>query len=151
MQLKICPIEISFYRTSIGKKWTLTILRDLILGFNQFSQILRNNPGLSSKVLSQRLKQLQKEFVIEKVIVNDSPIEIQYKLTERGIDLNRVLYELSLYGAKYYPEDVFGESEVTYEEMVEFFGRGFRISSDHITFDKSHPHVVSLEENPVGS
>lgn len=139
IKLETCPIDLTMNRTSLGKKWTLSILRLLILGFSKFSDFLNHNPGLSSKVLSQRLREMIDEGLIEKNIINDNPVEIKYKLTPKGCDLNRVLYELSRFGSKYYPAKVFGKDnyqEINEDEIINFFGRGFKLPEDEISFDK---------------
>lgn len=79
----------------ISKKWTLNIIRDMFCGKKQFNEFLKSNPKLSSKVLSDKLRQLEQDELIEKVIVSKTPLSIEYHLTSKGSNLNRVLYELS--------------------------------------------------------
>jgi DNA-binding HxlR family transcriptional regulator len=135
-RIEKCPIDVAFYKTSLGKKWTLTILRDVILGFNKFSQILKNNQELTSKVLSQRIKELIDEEILIKTSNVDSPVDVHYELSTKGKDLNKVLYELSVFGVKYYPKSVFGDSNITYEEAVEIFGRGFQLPEESIEHNR---------------
>lgn len=89
----------------------------------RFSDYLEWNPGLSSKVLSTRLKELQKRGLIEKKVVSVTPLKIEYSLTEKGIALGDVLFQVALfsihhdekevYGGKYDPsEDIEGLREV---------------------------------------
>ena len=140
-KIQQCPIQVAFYKTSLHKKWTLTIIRDLLLGEKQFSSFLRTNPELSAKVLSQRLKEMQNEKLIIKKVIETTPIKVEYKLTPKGAALNKILYELSIYGAKYYTEDVFGESNVRTEEAIDIFGGGFKIPDNELDFYKS-PAVI---------
>jgi DNA-binding HxlR family transcriptional regulator len=144
VQVKRCPIEVAFYRTSMGKKWTLTIIRDLTFGNTRFSDFLRTNPSLSSKVLAERLKELETDDLIKKQLVSESPRTYEYHLTEKGKSLNKVLYELSMFGAQYYPEEVFGECNILSEEATEIFGHSFKLPDDEIKFNRS-PLVIKSE------
>jgi DNA-binding HxlR family transcriptional regulator len=84
----------------ISKKWTLNIIRDMFCGKKQFNEFLKSNPKLSSKVLSGKLRQLEMDGLIEKVIVSKTPLSIEYHLTGKGKSLNKVLYELSGFAYK---------------------------------------------------
>ena len=103
--IKHCPIETAFER--IGKKWAINILRDLFLGKKRFREFLEANPELSGKVLSQRLKDLEKEDLIRKKIVSKTPLIAEYELTERGKNLDKVLYEVIMFSMKNYSKEVF--------------------------------------------
>jgi DNA-binding HxlR family transcriptional regulator len=93
---KVCPIQTTL--DYIGKKWTLVIVRDLFYGKKRFREFLKANPALSGKVLSERLKQLERDEIIVKGIVSKTPLGIEYSLTARGRKLNKVLYELAMFG-----------------------------------------------------
>ena len=101
-----CPIEVTM--DMLGGKWVMTILRDLYMGRNRFKEFLEHNPGLSSKVLSTRLRELQEIGVIEKKVVTATPLLIQYGLTETGRALGDVLYSLSVYSIRFHPDEVYG-------------------------------------------
>lgn len=79
----------------ISKKWTLNIIRDMFCGNIHFNEFLKSNPKLSSKVLSDKLRQLEQDELIEKKITSKTPLCIEYHLTSKGRNLNRVLYEHS--------------------------------------------------------
>ena len=84
----------------ISKKWTLNIIRDMFCGNIHFNEFLKSNPKLSSKVLSDKLRQLEQDELIEKRITSKTPLCIEYHLTSKGRNLNRVLYELSEFSYK---------------------------------------------------
>src|SRR5438094_10207194 len=68
----------------LGRKWTLLILRDMaFLKLDRFGQILRNNPGLTPRVLSRRLDQMEEEGLVERI---ERPDSVVYRLTARGED-----------------------------------------------------------------
>ena len=85
---------------ALGSKWTLLILRDIgFLRLERFGQILRNNPGLTPRVLSRRLRNMRKEGLIERTVRSD---RITYLLTPRGEDAAYVLLAFLRYGLKYH-------------------------------------------------
>ena len=87
---------------ALGSKWTLLILRDVgYLGLHKFGQILRNNPGLSPRVLSRRLGEMREEGLVRRIVDGD---EISYKVTVRGEDAFYVLLAFLRYGLKYYEQ-----------------------------------------------
>ena len=89
---------------ALGSKWTLLILRDIgFLKLERFSQILRNNPGLTPRVLSRRLRNMQKEGLIERTLRSD---QITYVLTPRGEDAAYVLLAFLRYGLKYHASPI---------------------------------------------
>ena len=102
---KVCPVEVSM--EIIGRKWSLNIIRDLFLGRTRFSEFLEVNPRLSSKVLSTRLKELQDCGIIEKRVVEKTPLLIEYGLTEKGRALGDVLYHLAAYSMNNYTDRVY--------------------------------------------
>jgi len=84
----------------LGAKWTLLVLRDIgFLKLNRFGQIVRNNPGLTPRVLSRRLRNMQKEGLIERTVKRDM---VTYRLTSRGEDAAYILLALLQYGLKYH-------------------------------------------------
>ena len=85
---------------SLGAKWTLLILRDIgFLKLNRFGQIKRNNPGLTARVLSRRLREMQKEGLLERRLMKDAVI---YDLTSRGEDAVFILLAFLRYGLKHH-------------------------------------------------
>jgi DNA-binding HxlR family transcriptional regulator len=85
---------------SLGAKWTLLILRDIgFLKLNRFGQIRRNNPGLTARILSRRLRDMQKEGLIERRVSRES---VTYDLTSRGEDAVFILLAFLRYGLKHY-------------------------------------------------
>jgi len=103
--IKCCPVEATFEH--IGKKWSINILRDLFMGKKRFREFLETNKKLSGKVLSQRLRDLEKHKLIHKKIVSKTPLKAEYALTEKGRNLNKVLYEVIMFSMKNYPKQVF--------------------------------------------
>ena len=100
----------------MGKKWTVNIIRDMLLGKKRFTEFLQANPEMSTKMLSQRLRDLEKDAIIKKRIVSKNPVRIEYDLTSRGEDLNKVLFEMSMFSMKHYGKEVFCEPVPKFDE-----------------------------------
>jgi len=101
---------------SLGSKWTLLILRDIgFLKLQRFGEILRNNPGLTARVLSRRLREMKKEGLIERKLAGDA---INYSLTPRGEDAVFILLAFLRYGLKYYAGTTASSTLPRFDEMV---------------------------------
>lgn len=90
-----CPIDKAV--VLFNKKWTIQLIRDMFFGKKQFKEFQEDKPDLSNKVLSQRLKELENKGLVEKKVLNTTPISSEYHLTEYGKKLNRVIYELAVF------------------------------------------------------
>ena len=71
----------------IGRRWTGAILRALLSGNTRFTDLGRSIPGLSDRVLSERLKELEAEGLVVRTVTPSTPVRIGYTLTEMGIAL----------------------------------------------------------------
>ncbi|HZU05377.1 MAG TPA: helix-turn-helix domain-containing protein [Chloroflexota bacterium] len=78
----------------IGKRWTGLILRVLLDGPRRFCQIEAVVDGLSARMLSERLKELEACGIVERRVYPETPVRIEYALTEKGRGLQRALDEL---------------------------------------------------------
>ena len=84
----------------LGRKWTLLLLRDMaFLELSRFGQFLRNNPGLSPRVLSRRLREMEEEGLVDRL---QSGEEVSYRLTARGEDAVFILLAFLRYGMKHH-------------------------------------------------
>lgn len=81
----------------IGRRWMGAILRVLMSGEpRRFNELLAAIPGLSDRLLTERLRELMEQEIVERVSAPDiSPIAIQYRLTESGRDLEVVVRAIS--------------------------------------------------------
>ena len=92
-----CTFPIDKAVVLFNKKWTIQLIRDMFFGKKQFKEFQEDKPDLSNKVLSQRLKELENNGLVEKKVLNTTPISSEYHLTEYGKKLNRVIYELAVF------------------------------------------------------
>jgi DNA-binding HxlR family transcriptional regulator len=68
----------------IGKRWTGAILFVLLDGPLRFSEVKLLVPDLSDRLLSERLKELEAEGIVERRVIDDMPVRVEYRLTEKG-------------------------------------------------------------------
>jgi len=114
--MKNCPIEIAL--NYLGKKWTIQIIRDLFKGKKRFSEFLNSNPQISTKMLSLRLKELQKSGLIKKSIISTTPVMIEYSLTQKGKTLNSILFQLAEFSLKNYPNEIYDNKPKSIESDI---------------------------------
>ncbi|MFC4053677.1 winged helix-turn-helix transcriptional regulator [Actinomadura syzygii] len=79
----------------IGRRWAATVLRALLGGATRFSDIAAAVPDMTHKLLSQRLKDLEADGLVERDVRPTTPVRIEYRLTEKGAALGRVLLDLN--------------------------------------------------------
>jgi DNA-binding HxlR family transcriptional regulator len=79
----------------IGRRWTGAIIRAMQSEYTRFSDIAHAIPGLSDRLLSERLKELEAEGIVSRCVIPEMPVRIEYRLTEKGRDLDAVLGAIS--------------------------------------------------------
>ena len=79
----------------IGRRWTGAILRALLSGVQRFSDVASAIPGLSDRMLSERLKELEAEGIVERLVRAEKPVRIDYLLTRKGRALGAVIEAVS--------------------------------------------------------
>lgn len=93
----------------LGKKWTMLVLRDIgILGVDRFNRLLDSIPGLTPRVLSMRLKELEKEGFIQCIEEGKkSSMIVRWTLTEKVRDAIPILLQFTVFGSKWHADVVF--------------------------------------------
>lgn len=95
-----CPVSISL--EMLGDRWSLLIVRDLMVrGYRTFREFERSGEGIASNILADRLKKLEAAGILTAEAEETDGRKINYRLTEKGIDLAPVLLELLIWGAKH--------------------------------------------------
>jgi DNA-binding HxlR family transcriptional regulator len=87
----------------VGERWTLLILRDAVLGIERFEDF-QSSLGIATNVLTNRLKLLCDEQVLERVPDGERPGRPKYVLTDKGRELAPALLVLMKWGDRHYPE-----------------------------------------------
>ncbi|MGH7882866.1 MAG: winged helix-turn-helix transcriptional regulator [Candidatus Dormibacteraceae bacterium] len=75
----------------IGKRWAGSVIRGLMPGPARFNQLLTGIPGISDRILTERLRELEAEGLVERTVNPGPPIRVSYRLTSRGEALQPVI------------------------------------------------------------
>jgi DNA-binding HxlR family transcriptional regulator len=108
-ELKSCPIETAF--KIIGKRWTVLIIREILRGNTQFNRFMENIEGISPKVLTERLRELERLGIIRRRIVSEYPLRVEYSLTSMGKGFEQVLLSAASFSMMYMPRSVFKDGK----------------------------------------
>jgi DNA-binding HxlR family transcriptional regulator len=103
--VRLCPMRTRRYSTELcpqfqaavdllGKRWTTLIVHVLLDGPARFSELATTLQVISERMLSERLKELEDEGVVERRVLSGPPIGVEYRLTRKGEALGRVLRSL---------------------------------------------------------
>ncbi|MBX4260264.1 helix-turn-helix transcriptional regulator [Clostridium estertheticum] len=96
----LCPrFEAAFQ--ILGKRWTGLIIRSLLSGSKRFSQLQEIIPALSSRVLTERFKELEELGIVTRSVYPEMPVRIEYGLTEKGKDLEKTMDEIQKWAEKW--------------------------------------------------
>lgn len=97
---KMCPkfeaaVEI------LGKKWTALIIRVLMGGPKRFKDIKEQIPEMSDKILIERIKELENIGIVQRNVYPETPVLIEYELTEMGKGLQSVIEAIQAWGEQW--------------------------------------------------
>ncbi len=99
-ELPECPVATTVQL--IGNKWKLLIIRNLIYnGKQRFSEFLKTIPAISKKVLTDNLRALEEDGLIEREVFAEVPPRVEYSLTELGMSLKPILDAMREWGSEY--------------------------------------------------
>jgi DNA-binding HxlR family transcriptional regulator len=112
MNCKCCPVFNTL--SIIGKKFTILLLRNMIfLKQKRFNEFLNSIEEINPKTLSIRLKELERDRLIKREVFNETPVRIEYYLTEKGKALQPILEQMGLFSMKYCCDMVFENPDPT--------------------------------------
>src|SRR3982074_3178319 len=83
----------------IGKRWTGAVIRALMAGPARFNHLLIGIPGISDRVLTERLRELEYEGLVERLVDPGPPVRVSYRLTPRGRALQQVIASVDAWAA----------------------------------------------------
>jgi DNA-binding HxlR family transcriptional regulator len=87
----------------VGRRWTGAIVRVLLQGKARYHELRDAIPDISDRMLSERLRELEQEGVIERVVVPETPVRVEYKLTEKGQALEPVVRAIAEWAERWIP------------------------------------------------
>jgi DNA-binding HxlR family transcriptional regulator len=105
----LCP-RFHYAVELIGRRWTGAILRAMLNGATRFSDITAVIPGLSDRLLSERLRDLETEGIVTRTVIPERPVRIEYQLTEKGEALGPVLETVESWAEAWIPEELAEET-----------------------------------------
>ena len=91
-----CPIETTI--KMIGCKWKILIIRDLLNGTMRFGELKKSVKGITQKVLTSKLRELEDAKLLERKIYPQNPPKVEYTLTDVGYSLAPVIFALKDWG-----------------------------------------------------
>ena len=102
-KLPACPVETTL--TLISNKWKVLIIRDLLTGPKRFGALKKSIGGVSQKVLTAQLRQMEKSGLLTRTVYPEVPPHVEYALTGLGCSLQPVLDALRTWGEQYKLQD----------------------------------------------
>jgi DNA-binding HxlR family transcriptional regulator len=95
-----CPVSLAL--ETFGDRWSLLIIRDLMVrGFRTFTEFQESGEGIATNMLADRLHRLEATAIITREVEETDGRRVNYRLTQKGIDLAPVLLELLIWGARH--------------------------------------------------
>jgi DNA-binding HxlR family transcriptional regulator len=107
--MKCCPIENTF--KLIGKKFTVLIIRNMMKNQTRFNQFLNSIEGINPKILSARLKEMEESGLIKRKVYSETPVKVEYFLTEKGKALKSMLDQMASFSMQYCAKDIFKDGK----------------------------------------
>lgn len=94
-----CPVEVTV--SLIENKWKVLIIRDLLSGTKRFGELKKSIDGISQKVLTSQLRDMEASGLINRKVYAEVPPRVEYSLTDLGRSLSPVLMALKEWGESY--------------------------------------------------
>jgi DNA-binding HxlR family transcriptional regulator len=107
------PVCSRFHRAVelIGGRWTGAIIQTLLQGKTRYALIKAAIPDITDRMLSERLRSLEAEDLVTRWVIADTPVRVEYELTEKGRSLESALHEISTWANRWLPADVASQDE----------------------------------------
>ena len=88
----------------VGRRWSGAILRAMLAGGDRFTELREAIPGMSDRLLSERLKEFEAEKLVERLVFAETPVRIEYRLTEKGQALLPVVEAIAAWAETWLPD-----------------------------------------------
>lgn len=98
-ELPACPVEITM--GLIGDKWKVLIIRDLLTGTKRFGELKKSLSGISQKVLTNNLRQMESSGLVLRKVYAEVPPKVEYSLSDTGLSLKPILDSMVNWGEDY--------------------------------------------------
>jgi DNA-binding HxlR family transcriptional regulator len=117
MQKKKYNISVEATLEVIGGKWKCVILCHLTHGKKRTSELKRLMPNITQKMLTQQLRELEEDGVINRIVYNQIPPKVEYELSEYGKSLESILDSLCVWGERHITK-IYGDKFSVLEESI---------------------------------
>ncbi len=94
-----CPVATTI--NLIGNKWKLLIIRDLLSGTKRFGELRKSLTGISQRVLTENLRNLESDGLLERKVYAEVPPRVEYSLNKIGLSLQPIIMTMAEWGTKY--------------------------------------------------
>lgn len=88
----------------IGGRWTGAVIRLLLNGRMRFAELRSAIPDISDRMLSERLRELEAEGIVARIVVPETPVRVEYELTEKGRALEHALAAVGKWAERWVTE-----------------------------------------------
>lgn len=89
----------------LGRRWAPSVLRALLVRPHRFNELLHAIPGLSDRLLTERLRDLEQAGLVSRNVLAGRPVQVEYALTEPGRDLSQVIVALREWTNRWMPTE----------------------------------------------
>ena len=107
--MKACPVDTT--SKIIGKKYTVLLIRNMLSNHKRFNQFLESIEGMNQKILSTRLKEMEREGLVTRKVYAEMPLRVEYILTEKGRATKPILDQMASFSLQYCSKDVFEDGK----------------------------------------
>lgn len=97
-----CEVETTL--KVIGGRWKVLIIRELMAGVKRFGELQRALPGITQKMLTQQLREMEDDGIIHREIYAQIPPKVEYSLTPLGVSLQPILYAMHEWGVQHFSQ-----------------------------------------------
>jgi DNA-binding HxlR family transcriptional regulator len=94
-----CPVEGTL--DLIGNKWKILILREVFVSKRRFGELYKAIPGITQKMLTQQLREMERDGILNRKLFAEVPPRVEYSLTRYGRSLKPILKAMEHWGTRY--------------------------------------------------
>lgn len=103
-ELPFCPVATTV--DLIGNKWKLLIMRELLTGTKRFNEMHKAISGISQKVLTENLRKMEEDGIIDRKVYAVVPPKVEYSLSDLGDSLRPIINSMSDWGTAYIKDNL---------------------------------------------
>ncbi|MGL6198084.1 MAG: winged helix-turn-helix transcriptional regulator [Lachnospiraceae bacterium] len=99
LEMEPCPVETTI--NLISNKWKVLIIRELLSGTKRFGELRRGIGEISQKVLTENLRSMESDGIVDRIEYDQTPPRVEYRLSELGDSMKPVIEALQNWGINY--------------------------------------------------